>query len=316
MSSIAVVIPCYKVRKHILEVLGQIGPSVSKIYVIDDACPEKTGELVRSQCDDPRVSVIQNKKNLGVGGAVMVGYEAAINDQATVIIKIDGDGQMDPTLIEDFISPILAGDADYTKGNRFYNLEKISDMPLIRLIGNSGLSFITKISSGYWDIFDPVNGYTAIHKDVLTKLPLRKISNRYFFESDMLCRLNLLKAVVIDIPMSSSYGNEKSNLKISKVFFEFTFKHIKNFFTRLLFNYYLRDMSVASIELPLGIFLVVFGSVYGCYSWYHHAQLGVQTPVGTAVISAISIMIGIQFILAFLAFDIASVPRRARHKMK
>jgi hypothetical protein len=297
-------------------VLRLIGPQVTKIYVVDDACPEESGEHARSHFIDPRLSIIKLPINLGVGGAVVEGYSAAINDKMTIIVKIDGDGQMDPTLIDDFIHPILAGEADYTKGNRFYNLEKIGDMPLIRLIGNSGLSFITKISSGYWDVFDPTNGYTAIHKDVLIRLPFAKISKRYFFESDMLFRLNLLKAVVVDIPMSSNYGQEKSNLKISNVFFEFTFKHIKNFLTRLLFNYYLRDMSVASIELPLGVSLVVFGATYGGYNWYHHANQGMQTPVGTAVISAISIMIGIQFILAFLAFDIASVPRRARHKMK
>ena len=314
MNTIAVVIPCFKVREHILNLVANIGPIVSRIYIVDDACPENSGEYVRSNSFDPRVSVITLDKNKGVGGAVMAGYEAAIQDNATVIVKLDGDGQMDPSLISEFIEPILLGEADYTKGNRFYNLEKIGDMPVVRLIGNSGLSFITKISSGYWDIFDPVNGYTAIHRDVLTKLPLDKISNRYFFESDMLFRLNLMKAVVIDIPMGSNYGKEKSNLKVSKVFFEFTLKHIKNFFTRVLFSYYLRDMSVASIELPLGILLILFGSVYGGVNWIHHANLGVQTPVGTAVISAISIMLGIQFILAFLAFDIASVPRRVRHK--
>ena len=313
-TSIAVIIPCFKVRAHILKVLSQIGPRVTKIYVVDDACPENSGEHVRTHFVDPRLTIIKLPINLGVGGAVVEGYKAAINDKMTVIVKIDGDGQMDPTLIDDFIEPILTDEADYTKGNRFYNLEKIGDMPLLRLIGNSGLSFITKISSGYWDVFDPTNGYTAIHKDVLIRLPFAKISKRYFFESDMLFRLNLLKAVVVDIPMSSNYGEEKSNLKISKAFFEFTYKHIKNFFTRVLYNYYLRDMSLASIELPIGSLLVLFGLVYGGYNWYKFSELGIQTPVGTAVISAISIMLGIQFILAFLAFDISSIPKRVRHK--
>ena len=315
-TSIAVVIPCFKVRAHILGVLSQIGPQVTKIYVVDDACPEGSGEHVRNHFFDQRLSIIKLPVNLGVGGAVVEGYKAAINDKMTVIVKIDGDGQMDPALIDDFTDPILAGEADYTKGNRFYNLEKIGDMPLIRLVGNSGLSFITKISSGYWDIFDPTNGYTAIHKDVLIRLPFAKISKRYFFESDMLFRLNLLKAVVVDIPMSSNYGEEKSNLKISQVFFEFTYKHFKNFLTRVLYNYYLRDMSLASIELPIGVLLVLFGLSYGGYNWYKFAGFGLQTPVGTAVISAISILLGIQFVLAFLAFDISSLPRRVRHRSK
>lgn len=310
---VAVVIPCYRVKKHILNVLAAIGPEVDLIYVVDDKCPDETGKFVLEQCKDPRVFVRFNQNNLGVGGAVMTGYQAALADQADIVVKIDGDEQMDPALIERFIQPIKSGAADYTKGNRFFNLNNLRNMPGLRLFGNAVLSFLNKLSSGYWDIFDPTNGYTAIHTDVLRELPLEKISQRYFFESDMLFRLNLLKAVVVDVPMDAKYGDEQSNLKISRVAGEFVVKHARNFCKRVFYNYYLRDLSLASIELPLGILLFIFGTSFGLIQWWHAASNDIATPAGTVMLSALPTLMGLQLILAFLAYDIGSVPRTPRH---
>jgi glycosyltransferase involved in cell wall biosynthesis len=310
---IGVVIPSYKVTQHILGVIDGIGPECSRIYVVDDCCPDSTGEFVRRNCTDPRVVVLQNPFNLGVGGAVITGYRAAIADGVDVIVKVDGDGQMNAELIPEFVRPILEGEADYTKGNRFFDLEEIHAMPKIRLFGNAALSFLTKLSSGYWDLFDPTNGYTAIHGDVARRLPFQKISQRYFFETDMLFRLNTLRAVIVDVPMDAKYGTEVSNLKISKIFGEFLFKHIRNFGKRIFYNYYLRDMSLASIELPLGILMMTSGILFGGYKWITSFEKGVATPAGTVMLAAISLLMGLQFILAFIAYDISSVPRRAIH---
>jgi len=233
-----------------------------------------------------------------------------------IIVKVDGDGQMDPSLIPDFIAPIAAGEADYTKGNRFFDLEEIRAMPRMRIFGNAVLSFMTKLSSGYWDVFDPTNGYTAIHKDVARHLPLKKISHRYFFETDMLFRLNILRAVVVDIPMSAKYGDEVSNLKISKIVGEFFFKHVRNFWKRIFYNYYLRDMSLASIELPLGVLMLIGGFFFGGYHWISSWQAGSQTPAGTVMLAAMPIIVGLQFILAFLSYDISSMPRRVLHSKR
>jgi glycosyltransferase involved in cell wall biosynthesis len=266
VNRIAVVIPSYRVVKHILGVISEIGPEVWRIYVVDDKCPDESGNFVEANCKDERVVVLRHGVNQGVGGAVMTGYRAAISDGAEIIIKVDGDGQMDPRLIPNFIEPILTGEADYTKGNRFFNLEEIRTMPKVRLFGNAALSFLSKLSSGYWDLFDPTNGYTAIHSGVAQHLPFDKISSRYFFETDMLFRLNTLRAVVVDVPMSAKYGDEVSHLKISKIIFEFLAKHIRNFGKRIFYNYYLRDMSVASIELPVGLLLMIFGeSIIGLF---------------------------------------------------
>jgi dolichol-phosphate mannosyltransferase len=315
-DTIAVVIPSFRVTRHILGVIAGMGPEVTRIYVVDDKCPDGSGELVRRECNDPRVTVVEHAENQGVGGAVMSGYQAAIADGMAVIVKVDGDGQMDPLLIPQFVAPILRGEADYTKGNRFFDLEQIHTMPKMRLFGNAVLSLMTKLSSGYWDLFDPTNGFTAIHADAARHLPFSKISRRYFFETDMLFRLNTLRAVVVDVPMDASYGDEVSNLKISKIVTEFLLKHIRNFGKRIFYNYYLRNMSVASIELPLGVLLFAIGGIYGALHWIESARAGVETPAGTVMLAAVPLLMGMQLILAFLASDIASVPKRPLHKKK
>jgi dolichol-phosphate mannosyltransferase len=315
-ARVAVVIPAYKVTRHITTVVSSIPTMVWRIYVIDDACPEGSGKFVEEHVSDDRLRVIYHSENQGVGGAVMTGYRAAIADGADVIVKIDGDSQMDSSLIPYFVEPILSGDADYTKGNRFFNLEEVRVMPPIRLFGNAVLSLMTKLSSGYWNLFDPTNGYTAIHADIAKHLPFEKISRRYFFETDMLFRLNTLRSVVVDVPMDAKYGDEVSNLKISKIVGEFLVKHGRNFLKRIFYNYYLRDMSLASIELPVGLLLIFFGVGFGGYNWYDSTRQGLSTPAGTVMLSALPILMGVQFVLSFLAYDIANVPRRPWHRRR
>lgn len=312
---IAVVIPCFKVKKHIDGVLIAIGPEVSKIYVVDDCCPEATGEYVRKNSSDSRVQVLHHEFNTGVGGAVITGYQQAVIDNMEIIVKIDGDGQMDPALLSILVLPIISGNADYAKGNRFFDIESVKKMPFVRLIGNAGLSFMSKLSTGYWNLFDPTNGYTAIHVNLLRHLSVGKISKRYFFETDILFRLNLLGAVVVDVPMCAIYGDEKSNLKISKSLFEFFYKHIINFFKRIFYNYFLRDVSIASIELITGLPLIIFGLLYGLFQWHKHSTIGIETPAGTIMLSAFTMLVGLQLVLSFLSYDISSVPKFAKHKL-
>ncbi|WP_454723587.1 MULTISPECIES: glycosyltransferase family 2 protein [Cupriavidus] len=313
---IAVVIPSYKVRNSILNVISEIGDEVQRIYVVDDCCPDESGKFVEENCGDGRVVVLRNRCNQGVGGAVMTGYKAAISEGMEIVVKVDGDGQMDPRLISDFVSPIISGEADYTKGNRFFDLEGIRGMPAIRLFGNAVLSFMAKFSSGYWNLFDPTNGFTAMHVDIARRLPFDKISERYFFETDVLFRLNILSAVVVDIPMDAKYGDEVSNLKISRILGEFLFKHARNFCKRVFYNYYLRDMSLASIEMPIGMILVLFGSIYGAKNWIASIGSGVPTPAGTVMFAALPVILGVQLLLSFIGHDIASVPKRPIHRKR
>jgi dolichol-phosphate mannosyltransferase len=305
---IAVVIPSFRVSKQILGVIARIGPEVWRIYVVDDCCPENTGDLVESAAPDARVHVIRNTVNRGVGGAVMAGYEAALGDGADVMVKIDGDGQMDPRLLPRFVAPILSGQADYTKGNRFFDLLSLRRMPLLRLFGNAVLSLMSKFSTGYWTLFDPTNGYTAIDARVASWLRFEALSERYFFETDMLFRLNTLRAVVVDIPMDAVYGDERSNLKISKILGEFLFRHVRNASKRIFYNYFLRDMSAASLELVVGTMFIAFGGSFGVMRWIESSQTGVATPLGTIMLAVLPVLLGTQLLLGFLAYDVANVP--------
>ncbi len=309
-AHIAVVIPCFRETKWILDVIKKIGPEVGQIIVVDDACPDNTGEHVKCHCTDRRVEVLSHIINTGVGGATMSGYKRAIETGAEIIVKIDGDGQMDPALISDLITPLLEGVADYAKGNRFYNLDGLSDMPRVRILGNLLLSFASKVSSGYWNIFDPTNGFTAIHIDAAQRLPFDKIANGFFFESDMLFRLNMMRGVVIDVPMPAKYGGEESSLKIHNIILSFAARHYVNAGKRVFYNYFIRDFGVASVELVLGKLLLFFGIVFGIYSWCESARTGVPATAGTVILAALPVILGSQMLMAFLNFDTRNVPSK------
>lgn len=311
---IAVVIPCHRVKHHVLGVLAAIGPECNAIYVVDDACPEQTGDQVEREARDARIRVIRNPTNLGVGGATLAGYAAAIADGAQIIVKCDGDGQMDPAMIPRLIHPIQSGEADYTKGNRFFDLRGLKRMPKLRLLGNSLLSFLTKLSSGYWNVFDPTNGFTAIHASVARELPVDKIARGFFFESDMLFRLGTLRAVVCDVPMSASYGNESSNLRITRVAGPFAMKHAINTAKRVFYNYYLRNFNIASIEIVVGTLLIGFGAWFGGAHWLEGIRSNVPQTSGTVMVAALPVIVGIQMLLAALSYDLQNVPRDVMHK--
>jgi glycosyltransferase involved in cell wall biosynthesis len=310
---IAVVIPCYGVRDQIIDVLLAIGPEVAAIYVVDDACPESTGQHVTANCADLRVRVVTNAKNLGVGGATMRGYAAALEDGMDILVKVDGDGQMDAARIPSLTRPLLEGEADYAKGNRFFNLQDVSGMPAVRLVGNAMLSLVNKVSSGYWDVMDPTNGFTALHGAVCRALPLDKIARDYFFESDMLFRLATLRAVVVDVPMPAHYGGEKSNLRVGRVAATFPGRFLLRTVKRLFYGYFLRDFNAGTVQFVLGVALAAFGAIFGTVHWIESTQSGIPATAGTIMVAALPIMLGAQLLIAALNYDIANVPRRPLH---
>lgn len=315
VTGIAVVIPCFRVKAQILSVLEAIGPEVTHIVVVDDACPEKSGAHVRAQCRDPRVVVIEHEVNRGVGGATCTGYRHALTLGVDVLVKVDGDGQMDPRLLPALVLPIAEGRADYTKGNRFYDPAGLRGMPPIRLLGNAALSFLSKLSTGYWQIFDPTNGFTALHAAVARRLPLGRISPRFFFETDLLYRLNTLRAAVVDVPMAARYGDESSNLRPLRALVEFGVKHVVNCAKRIGYNYFLRDFNVGTLELLFGIAGFFFGLTFGLGHWYQSFTTETAATTGTVMLAAVPVIVGTQLLLAFLAYDIQNTPRQAIHRM-
>ena len=306
------VIPCYRVKAHILSVLAKTPAWVEGVVCVDDACPERSGEFIREHAGDPRVVVITLAKNLGVGGATMAGYREAERRGAQVLVKVDGDDQMDLGYIAHLVAPIILGEADYTKGNRFTSVSHLRNMPGVRVLGNAALSFAAKVSTGYWNIFDPTNGFTAIDAQVAALVARKRISQRFFFETDLLYHLGTLRAVVRDVPMPARYAEEVSNLRISAIVGPFALRHLRNFLGRLLGQYFVRDFSVASLELVAGLFLLLFGLGYVAH------YLSVRVPghaasAGVVMAAALPVILGAQFLLQAAHFDVTSVPTRPIH---
>lgn len=311
-KKISVVIPVYNVGETIINFLSKIPDYVDKIYLIDDCCPLGTGEIAKKSSLSPsKLTIIFNKKNLGVGGAVKVGYEKCLSDKSDVVIKIDGDNQMDPAQIEKLVEPILSMNIDYCKGNRFLKMLEIENYPSIRFYGNIFLSFMSKLSSGYWDIYDPVNGFTAINSNVLKKLNFDKIDDGYYFESDMLFSLYLLKAKVKDIPVNIKYfKNSIQNMNIMKESFNFFFKNLNRTFKRLKKTYLLNNFSVGSFFV-LSFFINLFLTItYGGFNYFYHLFLTKFAPTGVVLLSSIFLLLTILSLMIFLIIDNLNNPNK------
>lgn len=309
----AVVIPAYKVNGQIEDVVLSVQKidSVSHIIVVDDKCPYCSGEKAE-KLNLEKLTVIYHDENKGVGGAVVTGYMKAIELNCDIIIKVDGDGQMDPMHIPDLIEPLEKGDADYIKGNRFKNLQALKAMPRIRLFGNSILSFLVKAASGYWNIMDPTNGYTAIHRHILEKLDLNKIEKRYFFESDMLINLNILNAVVQDIDIPAKYGQENSSVNIMRVLTQFPLKLLKGLLKRILLKYFIYDFNMASVYIMIGLPVFLFSIILGILEWIDSVFSGVSKSAGTIMMVALPIIVSFQMLIQAIQIDINSVPHKDR----
>jgi glycosyltransferase involved in cell wall biosynthesis len=236
----------------------------------------------------------------------------AIGRGADIIVKVDADGQMDPAQVPALIHPIASGQADYVKGDRFFFLTNSSSMPPVRRLGNLALSFLAKLSSGYWTIMDPTNGFFAIHARVAELLEDERIAKRFFFETDLLFHLSLIRAKVVEFPMRACYGNEITNLHVSHQLWPFLKGHLRNTTRRILYRYFFRDLSLASLQLVAGSALFLFGLVFGLYHWLS-APPDQLVPTGTIMIAALTFLIGFQLVLSFLNYDISASPREPLH---
>jgi len=313
--NLAVVIPAYHVADEIESVLSEIPEYLHYIIVVDDASPDNTSELVQAFANqDKRIVLIRHEQNQGVGGAMLTGFRKALELGAQIIVKIDGDHQMDPAHIPALVTPLLEGKADYAKGNRFRDFESLQHMPLIRRIGNLGLSFLTKAATGYWNCFDPTNGYFAIRAEVLEQLPFERIARSYFFETSMLANLYLLDAFVLDVPMPARYRGERSSMSIRRVLIEFPARLLGTLFRRLLLRYFLFDFSMVSVYLLTGIPLILFGLIFGSVKWAQYASLGIPAPTGTVMLPTLALILGIQIMLSAIEVDMNAVPKTPRSR--
>jgi glycosyltransferase involved in cell wall biosynthesis len=303
-----VVVPAYDEEPFIGPLIAGIPAFVDAIFVVDDCSTDRTGDVARAQ-PDARVCVIATPRNLGVGGSVRLGYEHALAAGADVIVKMDGDGQMPPEHLPALLDAVLEGGADYAKGNRFLYGEHIQQMPLSRIVGNILLTFLTKLASGYWHVFDPQNGFTAVRASALRTLPLSRLHDRFFFENDMLVQLNIQNRRVVDVPMPAVYGDERSNIRLPHVIATFPALLLRRFAERVFVKYVVRDFSPIGLFLLVGVPSFVWGVTYGTYQWVYHRMTETVTPTGTLMLCLVAIVLGFQLILQAIVLDIAATPR-------
>jgi dolichol-phosphate mannosyltransferase len=308
-THVAVVIPCHDERDHVAAVVTSLPPVVRSIFVVDDGSKDGTAEVL-SRLSDPRLRIIRHERNHGVGAAMKSGYRAALAAGADICVKMDGDGQMSAADVLPLIGPLLKREADYSKGNRFRRLPELARMPRVRLLGNGALSFLTKLVSGYWSIFDPTNGFTAIRSEILRLLDLDRVHARYFFETSMLVQLNIRGAVVKDVDVEARYGDEVSHLRIGRVLTEFPPLLVAGLWSRFFWKYMIRDFNALTLCVLGGVPAVAFGVVFGAYHWARSIATGVPATAGTTILAALPVILGFQCLLTALVLDSLYEPRR------
>ena len=308
-TNIAVVIPAFKAATTIGGVLRSIPPAVQWIIVIDDGSADELQRAITAVADD-RVRLVTHDRNRGVGAAVLTGYDAALALGADVIVKLDADGQMDPGYIEELVAPVVSGDADYAKGNRFIHEQALRTMPATRRYGNVGLSFLTKLATGFWPIFDPTNGYTAIHRSVAALIDRSSLAERYFFETSMLIELSRIRAVVVDVYIPAHYGGEVSSLRPARAAAGFPLPLLRAFLRRVRLQYFIRDFTAASLYIVMGLAALIFGVIWGAWHWTVSIQSGMPATTGTVMIAVLPVILGVQLLLQAATLDIQNVPSR------
>lgn len=306
---IAVVVPAYQAERWIGDTLATVPGFVRRIVVVLDGCTDGTAPAVEeAAARDPRISRIDQAANRGVGAAMRSGYLRAMADGAEIVAKMDADGQMDPSALARLILPVAIGRADYTKGNRFVHAREIRGMPKIRLVGNAILSLLSKLSTGYWNLLDPTNGYTAVSREALVAIDLAQLDDRFFFESSMLTELSLARAVCVDVAIPARYGGESSHLSVTRSAVEFAAKHARAFVRRLWFRYLVLDFSAVSLLLAVGVPMAAFGVSFGVRNWVHSSVYGIPATAGTVMVAAFTTALGLFGIVQAMIYDILSVP--------
>jgi glycosyltransferase involved in cell wall biosynthesis len=283
---------------------------VDDVVLVDDASPDGL-ESALLDLERPGLHVVRRSVNGGVGAAVVDGFRKATSLNADIIVKMDGDGQMDPAHLARLLLPIIRRQADLTKGNRFMHRWTLRGMPAPRLLGNVALSFMAKMASGYWHLFDPTNGYIALRRQLVEVLAFHRLAPRYFFEISLLSEAYLAGAVAKDVGMPALYADEKSSLSIARVLLQFPALLFRTACRRVIIRYFLWDFTPVALFLVFGLALLTFGVTFGGWHWATNYSQGVPTPTGTIVLSMACLFLGFELVLQALVMDIINVPRES-----
>jgi glycosyltransferase involved in cell wall biosynthesis len=303
---IAAVVPAYNESKLIGKTIMTMPDYVDIIVVVNDRSTDDTSAVARA-VEDPRVVVIDHEVNQGVGGAIITGHSKALELGADVNVIMAGDAQMDPQYLPDLLDPICEDGYEFTKANRFYSRTGYSTMPFMRAAGSIALSFATKVASGYWNLFDPQNGYTAVKRSALNRLPLDRVARSYAFENDFLIWLNIANARAKDVSVPALYGDEVSAMNLRKVTWTIGRLLVTGFWRRMLRKHVLQSFSAVALLFFTGLALVTFGALVGVWVLYETLGPPVATT-GSVLLSVGPLLTGIHMLVNALMLDIQSTP--------
>ena len=298
--------PAHNEEKLIAQAITSVPEFVDHVIVIDDASTDDTAKLALAT-GDPRVHLIEHEVNTGVGGAIIDGHKLAIDLDADINVVMAGDAQMDPVYLPALLAPIVDAGYGFTKANRFYSRQSLMGMPTIRLMGNVVLSFATKLASGYWNMFDPQNGYTAITRESLGMIDLDRLARRYSFENDLLIWLGIAGVRAKDVPIPSVYGDEVSGMRLRKVIPEISHLLFMGFWRRIFLKYVLMSFSPIALLLFTGLFLCAFGLGVGIWT-LAVTPSGASPTAGTVLLAVGPLLVGINMLVHALTLDIQQTP--------
>jgi dolichol-phosphate mannosyltransferase len=310
-AKIAVAIPYYNCAAHIANVVGKLPEYIDAVIIVDDKSVQPLDQQGVRNVLKPGTEVVflENETNLGVGGATKKGFQYALDNHFDIVVKIDSDDQMDSSYLPQLLAPLLKGTAEMAKGNRFRDINALKKMPVTRRIGNLLLSFLTKIATGYWNNFDPNNGFLALRTNCLKQVDFSKLSDRYFFETSLIAQLYFVKARIKDVPMPAIYGDEKSSMQVWRMPALFSTSLLKVFIKRIVKEYFLYDFNIASLYLVTGLPLFLFGVIYGITEWVYYSSNNILAPMGTIMLVSLSVILGFQLLLQAVQYDIINSPK-------
>lgn len=306
-NKVCIVVPAHNEEEFVGGVIKTVPAYADWVVVVDDASTDGTSNAA-AKAAGQKVFILKHEKNQGVGGAIIAGHKKALELGADFSVVMAGDGQMPSEHAHKLLDALVEG-YDYAKGNRFLSKSSIQAMPLLRLLGNIILTFLTKAASGYWQIFDPQNGFTAIRASALRAINLDSVSKGYLFENDMLVKLNIAGLRVKDVAIPSSYGSEKSGIKLRRFAPAAAFLLGKSFFKRIFEKYVIRDFHPIALFFIFGLLLLTLGLATGAWILWNKFFHALSPSVGSVLLCLLPSIVGVQLLLTALILDVLETKR-------
>jgi glycosyltransferase involved in cell wall biosynthesis len=302
---IAVLVPCYNEETLAAKTIDTVPEFVDKIVAINDGSVDDTLKVLRQlEKHNKRLDVLDNGVNEGLGKSLLNAFEFLQDTDIDAMGIMAGDAQMDPEYLSKLLDVLVDEDIDVAKANRFSQFHSVESMPSYRRIGNIVVSILTKFATGYYKLFDSLNGYVVYRKSIIDKIPKDIIGHRYEYENTMLVALSIVGAKIHDVPVPAVYGEETSTINL----FGTTFKTLKvlnkGFWKRIYYKYVLYSFHPIALFLFSGLFASIIGLAWAIFILYAKIFQNISPSTGTVMLVVLPLILGFQLILTAIIMDV------------